>query len=171
MRWGLENDVDIQISLIPNDIYSIDTNIFIEIWGSPQGNIYSKARMPDLWAHIVKLTEEHRIVASKEVYEELKEHASDELMQWPNEHKYMFSLTSEQIEIARAVINDVYAQYKNGYQPDLRNAADPFVVACAISCGGKVLSLESRQGPHNPRDVGEPKFLQYVTTTRYLATI
>lgn len=149
--------MDVQVALIPNDIYSIDTNIFIEIWGPPQGNIYSKARMPDLWTHIEKLVENGRIIASKEVYSELKNHASEELMEWLDKHKYMFSITSEQIELARTIINDVYSQYKNGFKPEIKNAADPFVVAVAAACGGKVLSLESRQGPHNPRDVGSPK--------------
>lgn|GEM_PF-593335 len=149
--------MDIQISLIPSDVYSIDTNIFIEIWGPPQGNIYSKERMPDLWKHIELLAEQGRIIASKEVYDELKEHASDELMQWLNAHKYIFSMSKEQIDAARTIINEVYALYKNGFKPEIKNAADPFVVAVAAVCGGRVLSLESRQQPHNPRDVGEPK--------------
>lgn len=147
----------IQTSLIPNDIYSIDTNVFIQVWGPPQGNIYSKTRMPDLWNHIEKLVDEGKVVASKEVYDELVEHASEELMEWLQKHKSIFSLTAEQIEIARVIINDVYAKYKNGYKPEIKDAADPFVVATAIACGGKVLTLENRQGPHNPRDIGSPK--------------
>jgi hypothetical protein len=110
----LEDDVEVQLGLISSDIYSIDTNVFLDIWCPPEGNIYSKDRMPELWQHIEKLVEEGRIIATKEVYDELINHAATDLKQWLEDHRSMFSLTKQQVAYADDVINKVYSKYKNG---------------------------------------------------------
>ena len=78
--------MEVQLGLIASDIYSIDTNVFLDIWCPPEGNIYSKSRMPELWDHIEKLVGEGRIIATKEVYDELCNHASPDLKQWLDHH-------------------------------------------------------------------------------------
>lgn len=153
----MDNDVEVQLALIDSNIYSIDTNVFLDIWCPPEGNIYSKERMPELWQYIEKLVDEGRIIATKEVYDELIEHASSELKSWLEEHKTIFKISEQQIGFADNIINNVYAKYKNGYKPELKDAADPFVVAIALTCNATVLTQEQRQDPHDPAQVNGPK--------------
>jgi predicted nucleic acid-binding protein len=149
--------VEVQLGLIESDIYSIDTNVFLDIWCPPEGNIYSKQRMPELWEYIEKLVDEGRIIATKEVYDELTIHASSDLKQWLEDHKSMFVLTEQQVGFADNIINNVYIKYKGGFKPELRDAADPFVVALALTCNATVLTQEQRQDPHDPAQVNGPK--------------
>lgn len=153
----MDNEVEVQLGLIASDTYSIDTNVFLDIWCPPEGNIYSKVRMPELWEHIEKLVDEGRIIATKEVHDELINHASEDLKQWLEDHKSMFSLTEQQVGYADDIINKVYSKYKNGYRPEVQDAADPFVVAAALVHGAAVLTQEQRQDPHNPALVNGPK--------------
>ena len=139
--------MEVQLGLISSGIYSIDTNVFLDIWCPPEGNIYSKSRMPELWAHIESLVGEGRIIATKEVYDELCNHASPDLKQWLDDHKSMFSLSDKQVGYADDVINKVYAKYKDGYRPEVKDAADPFVVAVALEHCATVLTQEQRQDP------------------------
>ena len=113
--------------------------------------------MPELWEYIEKLVGEGRIIATKEVYEELKEHASTELLKWLDDHKSMFSLSDKQIGYADNIINNVYAKYKQGYRPEVKDAADPFIVALALEHNATVFSQEQKQDPHNPAQVNGPK--------------
>jgi hypothetical protein len=148
--------VENQLLLIPADCYSIDTNVFIEIW-SPPANIFSKARMPELWDHIEKLVEAGKIFATKEVYDELKRHATPELLTWLKNHKDMFIFEKAQVEAATHIINDVYSKYKEGYRPDVMNGADPFVVAAAMTRSAVVFTLEHEQPNHDPANTNSPK--------------
>lgn len=145
-----------QLLLIPSECYSIDTNVFIEIW-SPPTNMFSKSKMPELWDHIERLVDEGKMFATKEVYEELKRHAPPDLMAWLKNHKDMFSLDKAQIEAAAHVINDIYSKYKEGYRPDIMNGADPFVVALAITRSAVVFTLEHEQPNHDPAQTNSPK--------------
>lgn len=149
--------MEVQLGLISSGIYSIDTNVFLDIWCPPEGNIYSKSRMPELWAHIESLVGEGRIIATKEVYDELCDHASPDLKQWLDDHKSMFSLSDKQVGYADDVINSVYSKYKDGYRPEVKDAADPFVVAVALEHCATVLTQEQRQDPHDPALVNGPK--------------
>lgn len=149
--------MEVQLGLIASDIYSVDTNVFLDIWCPPEGNIYSKSRMPELWEHIEKLVNEGRIVATKEVYDELIDHASDGLRAWLEDHKTIFTLSEQQVGYADDIINKVYSKYKNGYRPEVKDAADPFVVAIALTHNATVLSQEQKQDPHDPALVNGPK--------------
>lgn len=148
--------MDGQLLLIPSECYSIDTNVFIEIWG-PQDNMYSMTKMPELWTHIESLIEREKIFATKEVYDELKRHASDELRAWLKNHKDMFMQDRAQIETAGRIINDVYSKYKEGYRPDISDGADPFVVAAAMNRSAAVFTLEHTQPNHDPAQTNVPK--------------
>lgn len=152
--------MEVQLSLVAPEetIYSIDTNVFLDIWCPPDTNIFSKHRMPELWEHIEKLVDAGRIIATREVYDELKDHAADDLLEWLNGHKSMFVETDLVIVgHAKTIINDIYTKYKGGYKPDQKNAADPFVVAVALSRQAIVFTQESNLGLHNPKDVKAPK--------------
>lgn len=149
--------MEVQLGLIASDMYSIDTNVFIDIWCPPESNIYSKDRMPELWKHIESLIEAGRIVATKEVYDELENHASPDLKDWLENHKSMFQLTDQQIGYADNIINTLYSEYKEGYRPQVQDAADPFVVATALCHNATVLSQENTQQPHDPKQVNGPK--------------
>lgn len=153
----MDNEVEVQLGLIASDIYSIDTNVFLDIWCPPEGNIYSKSRMPELWDHIEKLVGKGRIIATKEVYDELCEHASPDLKQWLDDHKSMFNLSDKQVGYADDVINKVYSKYKDGYRPEVKDAADPFVAAVALEHRATVLTQEQRQDPHDPALVNGPR--------------
>lgn len=152
--------MEVQLSLIAPDVivYSIDTNVFLDIWCPPDSNIFSKHRMPELWEYVEKLVEEGRIIATREVYDELKDHAEEDLLEWLKAHKHMFIELDESIlNHTKAIINDVYSTYKGGYKPDQKNAADPFVVAVALSRQAVVFTQEHRQDPHNPSELNSPK--------------
>ena len=110
-----------------------------------------------LWGHIEKLIDEGRIIASKEVYDELERNASDELLAWLKTKKDMFVFDKEQVSKTELLINDFYATYKRGYKPEIGDAADPFVVAAAMSHKAVVFTQESTQGSHIPSDVNSPK--------------
>lgn len=149
--------MDYQLPLVPPEFYSIDTNVFIDIWSPPEGNIYSKERMPELWELIVRLVEEGKIVATKEVYDELERHAVPELYDWLQEHKDMFIFDMPQVQHAQMIINEFYSIYKDGYKPEVNNGADPFVVALAMTHNAVVITQERPQDPHIPAEVNVPR--------------
>lgn len=146
-----------QIQLIAPEIYSIDTSTFLDIWCPPEGNIFSKDRLPELWIHIESLIDQGKIIASREVLDELERNANEELAEWLKKHRSMFVLDRPQIEAADAIINDVYTTYKNGYKPDISDAADPFVVATAIVHNAVVFTQEHTQPNHDPSQTNAPK--------------
>lgn len=83
----MEVNVGHQLLLVPPDTYSIDTSVFLDIWCPPSANIFSKSRIPELWKHIEKLIEMGKIIASREVLDELERNASDDLQEWLKSHK------------------------------------------------------------------------------------
>jgi hypothetical protein len=113
--------------------------------------------MPELWTHVEGLINTGKIIASKEVLEELERNASPELADWLKSHKGMFVFSKAQLDAATGVINDFYSRYKNGYKPEVGDAADPFVVATAMVHNAVVFTQEHRQPTHNPSDVNVPK--------------
>jgi hypothetical protein len=149
--------VEHQTLLIPPDIYSIDTCVFLDIWCPAEMSMFSKHKLPELWGHIEKRIEEGKIIASKEVLDELERNASDELKEWLDKHKDMFVFDRVQLEKAELLINNFYAKYKRGYKPEIGDAADPFVIATAMVHKAVVLTQEAVQGPHNPSEVKAPK--------------
>jgi len=153
----LEVEVQHQTQLIPAEIYSIDTSVILDIWCPPEGNTFSKERLPELWAHIEKLINQGKIIASKEVYDELELHASDDLLEWLKKHKQMFMFSKDQVEKAELLINDFYSLYKSGFKPEVGDAADPFVVATAMVHSAVVFTQEKEQGTHEPSEVNSPK--------------
>jgi hypothetical protein len=156
-QWGLEVNVEHQTLLIPSEIYSIDTSTFLDIWCPPEGNIFSKERMPELWTFIESLIDEGKIIASREVLNELERNANDELSDWLKKHKAMFILDKPQIDSADSIINDFYTKYKNGYKPEVSDAADPFVVATAVVHQAVVFTQEHTQPNHDPAQTNTPK--------------
>lgn len=152
----MEVDVEYQTQLIPSEIYSIDTSVILDIWCPPEGNMFSKHKLPELWNHIEKLVQQGKIIASKEVLDELERHASDDLLTWLKDHKEIFIFDREQLEAAEGLINTFYSKYKRGYKPEIGNAADPFVIAAAITKSAVVFTSEHEQGDHDPKDVNEP---------------
>jgi len=149
--------VDHQLPLIPPDTYSIDTSTFLDIWCPPDGQIYSKERIPELWQHIESLIDAGKIIASREVLEELERNANDELLAWLKNHKAMFVMDRQQVDTADTIINEVYTQYKRGYKPEIGDAADPFVVATAMVHNAVVFTQEQRQPRHIPSQTKVPK--------------
>ena len=152
----MEVDVQHQTQLLASEIYSIDTSVILDIWCPPEGNMFSKEKIPKLWNHIEKLITEGKIIASKEVYDELERHAAEDLLKWLKNNKEMFVFNREQLERAEQLINDFYSLYKRGYKPEISNAADPFVVATAIVHKAVVFTSEHEQGKHDAKEVNEP---------------
>lgn len=146
-----------QTLLIPPVVYSIDTSVILDIWCPPTGSLFSKEKLPELWSHIEKLIAEKRIIASKEVFDELERHASAELLSWLKKNKEMFVFDRKQVDSAQSLINDFYSTYKRGYKPEIGDAADPFVVATAVVHKAVVFTQETTQGPHEPSETNCPK--------------
>lgn len=151
------NEVENQVLLIPSDCYSIDTSVFLDIWCPAEAGMFSREKLPELWSHIEKLVDDGKILASKEVFDELESNASSDLQDWLKKHKSMFVFDKEQVAKAEGLINGFYNQYKRGYKPEIGDAADPFVVATAMAHGAVVFTQEHTQPHHTPSEVNTPK--------------
>lgn len=151
------SEVENQVLLIPSERYSIDTSVFLDIWCPAEASMFSKEKLPELWVHVEKLIDDGKIIASKEVFDELESNATSDLQEWLKRHKSMFVFEKEQVAKAKELINGFYNQYKRGYKPEIGDAADPFVVATAMVHGAVVFTQEHTQAVHDPSDVNTPK--------------
>ena len=111
----------------PQVIYCADTSSLITIQRS-----YPLVISPRLWERLGDLAREGRLVAVREMFNELKRGGDDEIYQWAEGHRFMFrDPDNEQVEVVKEVIND--PRFKGIVDPDKETPdADPFVIALAV---------------------------------------
>ena len=116
---------------------SIDTSGLTYAWRDH----YPPDVFPILWETMAEAIDQADIIASWEVYEELKVGA-DELFDWVNLRKHMFVPTDEKIQES---VSEVMAAHPLWVSVDRsRNMCDPFVIALARIGGYTVVSAELR---------------------------
>lgn len=105
-------------------VYCIDASALIDV-----GRWYPEDVF-DIWAELAKLVAEGRLIAPKEVMEELKK-KEDIVLRWTKKHKTMFCVLDKgQISVAREIVQKFPDLIDPAKQiPD----ADPFVVALAVT--------------------------------------
>jgi len=130
-----------ELALFPT--YCIDTSALIDL-----KELYPRDIFPPIWRNIETLIAQGRLVAPKEVYQELQR-VEDELFKWAKEHKMMFkNLDDEQIRHVLDITGKfpkLVDEKKPGPQ------ADPFVIALALSRGYIVITSESWGDPNKPK--------------------
>lgn len=122
--------------------YCIDTSALIDLKKLYPCNIF-----PSLWESFEKLISQGRLIAPREVLNELQSFIDkdDELLRLAKKHKKMFKdLDNEQQLQVRNILRDFPRLVdENKMTPD----ADPFIVALAISESATVITSEK---PANP---------------------
>lgn len=118
-----------QLSLIEGGStkYCIDSCVFFSFWGD-------KRRFPvehykPLWEYIEQKLKSREVIASEEVYREIKDHSDNGFQKWLKENKQAFFVDNNDkiIEFASKIINEnprIYFVKKS-------NGADPFTISVA----------------------------------------
>ena len=94
-----------------------------------------------LWSNLEQMIREGRLIASEEVYEELKR-IDDETHEWAKRHSDMFVPTDEQVQTLAAEILERYPRLVDTRKN--RSGADPFVIAAARAKDCVVVTNETR---------------------------
>ena len=124
-------------------IYSLDTSALMD------GMIrhYPQASFPTLWGQIETLVQEGRLLASEEVFEDIRRH-DDQLKAW---------LDARESQMVVATDNQIASKVSEilGKHPRIvanmkgRNRSDPFVIAVAAIRGATVVTGEGSDGNAN----------------------
>ncbi|MGN6357624.1 MAG: DUF4411 family protein [Novosphingobium sp.] len=106
-------------------VYCIDTSSLLHAWQ----RAYPFNRFPKLWAQIDSLIEDGRLIASIEVYHELKQ-KDDDVYAWAKERKD--DLIREIDEDSQDAVSHIMAAYPRLVDTVKgKSGADPFVIALA----------------------------------------
>lgn len=106
-----------------SNCYIIDTSSLIELNKHNPMDVY-----PGVWEKIEQLINSNRLVAPKEVFNEIKQ-TDDSLSAWSKTQSKMFiEPTLRQIEI----VKDLLDKYPSLIKIDRRHDADPWIIALAI---------------------------------------
>lgn len=118
--------------------YCIDTNALIDLWRRR----YAPDVFRSLWKNLENLISEGRLIAPREVLNELEKYGdkNDELLKWAKKHKEMFKdLDYDQLNQVRDILKHFPTFVDtNKTTPE----ADPFVIALATSKGWMVITPE-----------------------------
>jgi len=109
-------------------VYCADTSSLVNVQRK-----YPLAVFPGVWDRLSELASEGRLVAAREVLNELARGGDDEIYQWAREHKFMFEdPDGDQIEAAREIVND--QKFQGLFDIDSESPhADPYVIALAAT--------------------------------------
>jgi hypothetical protein len=112
---------------MPVVIYVVDTSSLVNVQRT-----YPRAVFPGLWQQLTGLAGSGRLISTREVFNELKEGADDEILGWAKAQKSMFQdPDDEQIAVAREIVND--PRFGQLFDIDAEMPeADPFVIALAF---------------------------------------
>ena len=122
--------------------YVFDTNVFINLQRMQPIDLY-----PSVWENVSKLMEEGIVVSSHEVFEEITI-GDDELVLWAKKREAYYLLSDENIQMEVREILKLHRGLVEGGKK--KNSADPFVIAVAKLCGGKVVTTETLAGADQP---------------------
>ena len=107
-------------------IYVIDTSSLIELKPYP-GDVF-----PSLWSNLGLLVKARRLISTEMVLKELDRYArKDEITRWAQANRRIFkAIDADQLKKVKKILSE----YQSWVDPDgERNAADPFVVALAMT--------------------------------------
>ena len=122
--------------------YVFDTNVFINLQRLQPIDLY-----PSVWEKVSELMEEGIVISSHEVYEEITI-GDDELVLWVKKREKSFILSDEMIQ---QEVRDILKTHRGLVEGGKKkNSADPFVIAIARQCGGKVVTTETMAGADQP---------------------
>jgi hypothetical protein len=120
-------------------LYSIDSSSLIHGWREA----YFPENFEGFWEGLSELADNGVLVASKEVFLEIKR-KDERLYQWCLEHKSMFI---ELDETQMGNLSTLMAKYPRFVDTRTgRNAADPLVITLATSCSPP-LTVITQEGP------------------------
>ncbi len=119
--------------------YSLDTSFFIDLWNVEDGE-FSRDVFRGIWEAFEDGVAAGRIVAAEAVKEELLDTTSEEQKTWVRRNSGIFvPLDSGQAGVLKQVVR-AYPKYAE----ELKNLADPAVIALAKCDGLTVLTSEKR---------------------------
>ena len=122
--------------------YSFDTSAFINPWR----RYYPQNRFPSLWKKIDELIQSGDIVASEEVYQEVRQ-KDDELLRYLKNRRELFRAVDEE---QQQTVSDIVNTFNNWIDPhSLKNNADPYVVALAMQQNLVVVTYEKGGSSEN----------------------
>ena len=130
-----------------SDGYVFDTNVFIAAWNVH----YRPDTFGPVWRLIEDCLENGRIISPRAVYLELTGTHDDTLAGWAKERSGQFQDPDEQVQ---RLIPTIDAAAPGLIKTGTRNAADPWVIACAYHRGFAVVTYEGI-GPTGMPAVGK----------------
>jgi uncharacterized protein DUF4411 len=119
--------------------YSIDTSSLVEAWHRR----YPVDVFPALWDGIDRLISSPRLLASDEVFQEIKK-KDDDLYEWVKARPGLFRPLDREIQAAVREVLRRFPRLINTQRG--RNQADPFVIALAQVEHGTVVTNEVHLG-------------------------
>ena len=106
-----------------NNVYIIDTSSLVKLNRNNPIDVF-----PSMWEKLKFLSENNRLIAPKEVFNEIKQN-DDMLSKWAKQQKKMFKEpTQKQITIVQDILKD----YPALIDAERKYDADPWVIALAI---------------------------------------
>ena len=106
-----------------NNVYIVDTSSLVKLNRNNPIDVF-----PSIWERLKLLSDNNRLIAPKEVFNEIKQN-DDMLSKWAKQQKKMFKEpTQRQITIVQEILKD----YPALIDAERKYDADPWVVALAI---------------------------------------
>ena len=106
-----------------NNVYIVDTSSLVKLNRNNPIDVF-----PSIWEKLKLLSDNNRLIAPKEVFNEIKQN-DDMLSKWAKQQKKMFKEpTQKQIIIVQEILKD----YPALIDAERKYDADPWVVALAI---------------------------------------
>ena len=106
-----------------SNFYIIDTSSLVELNRHNPLDVF-----PTIWDKLTELIDKNRLVAPKEVLNEISQN-DDQLSKWVKNQKKMFKEpTPRQIKLVKEILN----KYPSLIKSDRKYDADPWVIALAI---------------------------------------
>ncbi|TET45504.1 DUF4411 family protein [candidate division TA06 bacterium] len=117
------------------ELYCLDTNVLIEGWN----RYYSIRIAPNYWTTLDRLAMKKRVFCTMEVKREIKR-KDDTLYEWVKNRPHLFWEVDREVQKnLRCIMKEypaIVSQCRN------RNAADPWVIAHALTLGAIVVTKE-----------------------------
>jgi len=107
--------------------YCVDTSSLITLQ-----RVYPRAVFGGVWDRLAELAQARRLVAPREVLNELERGGDDDIAQWAKAHRFIFrDPDDEHIALAKEIVND--PQFGKLFDVDSEQPdADPYVIALAV---------------------------------------
>ena len=119
--------------------YSIDTSALLHGWV----RAYPPSVFPALWECLAELIENGRLLASKEVLNELKR-KDDDVFKWCSDREKMFVEIDDEIQDHMAYLMGNYEKLVDTSKG--KSGADPFVIALAITHNPTLTVVSEEKG-------------------------